>query len=340
MEQILREGKADIIGVARTLIADPEFLKKVEAGRPERIRKCIGANECHYPDRPSACAVNAMVGREVELRLTPAAIPKKVLVVGGGPAGLEASRIASQRGHRVTLLEKTHVLGGQIVAVAGSNNRREMRTYIDFLINEVRYHGVEVELGNDVNAATIERHKPDALVIATGSQPEIPNVPGLRSEGAFSALDVHRGVNALGRRVLVVGGLDDHLRPPMTAELLADKGCEVILITECLTVGQGLEPAMLHLILKRVLDRGIEVHTLTELASDGNEPVLRNIFTRQEQRIAPCDSIVFAGEHRADDRLAALSKGIVSEIYRIGDCLAPRRLVHATLDGARIGIRL
>lgn len=340
MERVLTEGQADMIGVTRALMADPQFLSKVESGNVDRIRKCIGANECHYPDRPSGCAVNAALGREEELRFSPAAKPKRVLVVGGGPAGLEAARVASLRGHQVTVLEKSSTLGGQIAVVGTDKNRGDMRTYLDFLIGEVKQQDITIELDVEATLAIITGHQADALIIATGSRPDIPHVPKLRRQSVFSACDVFRGVDDVGQRVLVVGGLDDHLKPPTTAEFLADQGRHVTLITQCMMVGQGLEPAAMHLLLKRLMDKGIEMQTLTELVSSGDKPVLRNVFSERETELDNCDSIVFAHGHRVNDDLWSAAKGVVRESYRIGDCLAPRRLVQATLDGARIGARL
>ena len=340
MGKILSEGKADMIGVTRALMADPEFLKKIASGQAGKIRKCIGANDCHYPEKSASCAVNATLGREREMRFMPSVREKRVLVIGGGPAGMEAARVAAMRGHRVTLLERENRLGGQIAIISGDANRAEFAEYLAFLGNEIEDQKVTVELGIQADADTIRRHAPDALVLATGSTLSVPDFADLPGERVYSALDVLKDSARLGSRVLVVGGLEDHLGPTATAEFIADTGRQVTLITSCLLVAQGLEPATMHLVLKRLLDKSVDIHTLTELVAWKGAPVVRNVFTRKESTLHDVDSIVFAYGRRVNNELADTARRLVKEVYEIGDCLAPRRLIHATLDGARVGRRI
>ncbi|MSQ72930.1 MAG: FAD-binding protein [Betaproteobacteria bacterium] len=340
MNRILAEGKADMIGVTRTLMADPHFMRKVASGRSDRIHKCIGANECHYPDRGSACAVNASIGREDELRFAPASKRKRVLVIGGGPAGLEAARVASLRGHTVTVLEKGRAPGGQIAVIARDPNRGEMGSHIDWLLRELQHQKVDIRLEVEGSVALIRDFAPDALVIATGSISYVPYIDGLDAAHACTALDLLGGTANVGNKVAVVGGLDDHLAPLMAAEWLADRGKQVTLLSECLLAGMGLEPATMHVALKRLLDKGIDVQTRSALVSAGRTLTVEDVFTKRRRAIEDIDTLVFACASRPENTLAKEAAGLVAETYRIGDCLAPRRLVHATLDGARIGVRL
>ncbi|PZH16096.1 hypothetical protein C1I97_07090 [Streptomyces sp. NTH33] len=336
MEDVLRRGVADLVGTTRALIADPEFVKKTAAGQADRIHKCIGINECHYPDRVSSCPVNPWAGRESELNVPAPTRRKRVLVVGGGPAGLMCARTAASRGHSVVLAEKKEVLGGKITLLSRDPHRREMASLIDDLAREVAEAGVEVRLGFEVTPESVAELAPDAVVAATGAVPAVPNVPGLEETRVYTALDILETDPAeLGENVLVVGGLNDHLAPLAAADLLASRGKRVVLLSECILPGQAAEPSILHLLTKRLLEKRVRVEALTQLVKGGERPQVRNVFSGETSELGGFDSIVFAtGAEPVDFPETG------GEFYRIGDCLAPRRLVHATLDGARIGSRL
>ncbi|QPC31221.1 FAD-dependent oxidoreductase [Caldimonas thermodepolymerans] len=335
MEGIIANGHADMIGLTRALIADPHLPRKLAEGRAQEVRKCAGLNECHFPDRVSSCPVNPMAGRELDLKVQLIDKPKRVLIVGGGPAGLEAARIASARGHQVTLVEKSDQLGGTVATLARDPSRREMITLIDTLKREIREQGVEVLLNTEATPEFVAKHKPDATVLAIGSTPVIPDVPGVDTVPVFNALEILDNPAQLGRRVLVVGGLMDGQPPVLAALYLAEQGKEVTLLSENVGIGQGLEWSIQHFVLKRLLEKNVRLMPLTELIEAGRVPRLRNVFTKQVSEGEEIDSIVFAcgSAPRSFPQ-------IEGEVYRIGDCLAPRRLLHATLDGARIGVRL
>ncbi len=339
MEQVLAEGICDMVGVTRTLIADPEFLTKVRQGRADEVHKCIGINECHYPDRVSACPVNPSAGRENELRIVPVTNGDRrhVLVVGGGPAGLMAARTAVRRGHRVTLVEKGQALGGKVDVLRRDPLRREMANLVGDLVRECTQQGVEFDMGTEADADYVARVGADTVVVATGSVPVVPDLPGLEDVRTFTALDILVDASEVGDRVLVVGGLNDHVAPLAAADYLADRGKEVVLISECLLPGQGAEPSILHKLTKHLLEKHVRVEALTELVCCGPEPMVRNTFSKETSALGRFDSIVFAADS-APVGVDGLDGG--NEVHRIGDALAPRRLVHATLDGMRIGTRV
>lgn len=335
MEGILESGHADMIGLTRALIADPQLPRKMAEGQAQHVRKCAGINECHFPDRVSACPVNPMAGRELELQIKLIDKPKRVLIVGGGPAGLEAARIASARGHQVTLVEKSQQLGGNIALLVRDPSRKEMGSLIETLVREVRAQGVEILLGTEATPAFIAAHQPDATVIAVGAEPVVPVVDGMDRSQVFSPLDILEDTARVGQRVLVVGGMNDHLGPVLAALYLADQGKQVTLLSENMGIGQGLEWSIQHFLMKRLLEKEVHLLPLTELVQAATVPVLRNTFTKKRFEGEAIDSIVFATGNAPRS-----FPEIAGEVYRIGDCLAPRRLVHATLDGARVGVRL
>ncbi len=339
-EGIIAEGSADMVGMARAFIADPEFANKAREGRLEDIRTCIVTNECHYVGRrrPVMCAVNAAAGREEEMDFAPARAKKLVLIVGGGPAGMEAARLAALRGHRVLLSERRTELGGKVSIIARDPNRRQLGDMIVYLHSQLKKLGVELLLGEEITPELVAELAPDAVVLATGAEPYVPPVPGVDDARVVTSMQVLQGEAQVGQKVLVVGGVEDHLPAPSIAEFLADQGKDVELISELLTVGQGIEDATKYLLTKRLLEKGVTLSPLTGLKAIGEESiVVRNTLTRRERRIEGIETVVLACGSRANTQLARALKGRVKELHLAGDCLAPRRIFHAVLDGARAG---
>jgi 2,4-dienoyl-CoA reductase-like NADH-dependent reductase (Old Yellow Enzyme family)/thioredoxin reductase len=339
-EGILADGSADMVGMARAFIADPDFANKAREGRTEDIRTCIVTNECHYVGRrrPVMCAINAAAGREAEMDFAPAQTRKLVLVVGGGPAGMEAARTAALRGHRVLLSERRTELGGNLSIIARDPNRRQVGDLVVYLQSQLKKLGVELLLGEEISPEMVGELAPDAVVLATGAEPYVPPIPGAEDERVVTCLQVLRGEATVGQRVLVLGGLEDHLPAPTVAEFLADQGKSVEVVSELMTVGQGIESATQYLLTKRLLEKEVTLSPLTGvLAIRGGTVVVRNTFTRRERRIEGIDTVVLACGGRSNTQLARALKGRVKELHSIGDCLAPRRILSAVLDGSRAG---
>jgi 2,4-dienoyl-CoA reductase-like NADH-dependent reductase (Old Yellow Enzyme family)/thioredoxin reductase len=345
-EVILAEGQADMIGMARALFADPQWARKAEAGRAEDIRPCIGTLECHaFREGGRAvglrCAVNPTVGREVELEITPVASPRRILVVGGGPAGIYAATYAAQRGHAVVLCDREGQLGGAARMMGSDPTHTQLRSFLAYLRRDLDKAGVEVRLQTTVTRELVEHEGYDVVIVATGARPKLPELPGVELPHVTTGTSVMDGSATVGQRVLVVAGLESHLQPLSVADVLAHKGHDVELVCEAMRVGDGVEPRTLHQMIKRLLMRDVRLSPMTQVcAVESDGVVTRNVMTRRPGRIGSVDTVVFASAAEAVDDLARVLKASGVETHTIGDALAPRRLVHAILEGARIGVQV
>jgi len=209
-EKVIEEGKADFVGLGRPLLADPEWPEKVRLRRLDDIRPCIGDNEgCvrrEYELKYLSCTVNPLTGMEREYALTPATKRKSVLVIGGGPGGLEAARVAALRGHAVSLWEKSAQLGGKMVPGSVPEFKRDVRPFIEYLSGQIKKLGVKVELMKEANSESLQRLNPEVVIVATGAVPLIPPITGIEKDNVFTALDILLGKNELGNKVVVAGG--------------------------------------------------------------------------------------------------------------------------------------
>jgi len=330
-ERAVAEGRADMIGMVRALIADPHAIAKAFSGQAKRITPCIGGNECHY-GRAVACATNPSAGREAEMETVPAADPRHILIVGAGPAGLECAAVAAERGHRVTLVDRRTELGGFLIPLAEASQQAEFGKYLAHMRGRVAALGIELRLGQEADAGLIRAIAPDAVVLATGAS------FGGGPDGAVDAAQALADPSALGSSVAVAGGLDDHLPPLILADFLARTGRKVTLLTENLSAGSALEIASLVMLTKRLLDSEVAILPTTAavaLTSDGLQT--RNSLTGKPGLIAGIDTLVTAGPRVPNDRLAAELRPLGIPLHLIGDALSPRRMLHATLDGARLG---
>jgi 2,4-dienoyl-CoA reductase-like NADH-dependent reductase (Old Yellow Enzyme family)/thioredoxin reductase len=337
-EGILADGAADLVGMVRALIADPDLPNKVRSGRAEDVRMCLGLSECHHigPHRtPLTCAVNAAAAREDEMEIVPAARPKTVVVIGAGPAGLETARVAVLRGHHVYLADRQRQIGGTPALLAGDPNRRNLRDHAAFFEPQLARLGVEMMLGNEVTAEEMIAFAPDVVVVATGGRPLVPEVPGIESPNVVGVLEVLAGTPVTGT-ALVVAGFDNHLAGPTIAEFLADQGCTVELISERFDFAGGVEDGTRFMVMQRLLEKGVTVSLLHRLvAVDAGGAVVSGTFSGEGRRLEGV-TVVLACGLVPDDSLALALDGRLPEVHVIGDALAPRRIMHATLEGARV----
>src|SRR5881628_454376 len=344
-DQLAAAGQVDVVGMTRALIADPDLPRKTREGRLDDIRTCVGANEgCIdriYQGKPVTCVQNPAAGRESELGdVRKASVAKKVVVVGGGVAGLEAARVAALRGHRVMLFEKDAQLGGQVLLAARAPARAEYAGIVRFLAGQVKKLGVEIRLGVEAGAAAVLAERPDAVVIATGSHPYVPSVPGADGKHVVTDRDVLADSAKVGANVVVVVDDDDvHTQQALsTAERLLDQGKRVEVVSPLFYVGQDVGITSIAPLYTRLFTKGAVLTPHTELrAIEGSAVIVANVHAGAERRIEGVDSVVLAMGSRSTDALYRELKGRVPELHAVGDCVAPRGVHQAILDGTHAG---
>lgn len=344
-ERILASGQADLVCVARGQICDPEFVLKTLEGRPEEIRQCIACNQCCAArtglNRDLGCLQNPASGREEIFGFHTVNRPagtKNIMIIGGGPAGLESAKEAARRGHKVTLYERENSLGGQINLLTRVPNREEFSDVIRNQTMEMKKFLVKIELGTEVTVDLVEKEKPDAVIVATGSEAGPCYLPGADRPQVLTFYEVLAGREVPGEKVLVIDDIGFH-QGTGTAEYLGYLNKSVTILTAGLYVGPDMMPTMdLPLWYRRALDLGIKMITDSIVRSiDQNAVTIMNHYTGRENVLEGITAVVLVGHPRPREGIYHLIKDKVPKVYRIGDCLAPRRVEHAIFDGFKVG---
>lgn len=332
-DNIIADGKADIIALGRTLLCDPEAVRKWKTGKEDQVRVCASCSHCFSElvcDRTVSCMYNPVLGHETEYDLTiKSDIPKRMVVVGGGPAGMEAAYIMAMRGHKVTLFEKRNCLGGNVVPGERPPFKGEFGNVIRFLSRMQEVYGVDVRLNHEAALEDIQEIAPDMVLVATGSVPAIPPIPGVNQDYVFTAEDILLHPEKAGKNVLVIGGGSVGIE---TADLLAQSGRKVTVVE---MLGDILNDA-LPSVRASMLARAVPAFEAVDTNSRVLEIKEHSVVTDKKTYTA-LDTVVLAVGYRSVNALADELKKAAIPCHLLGDAVKPAKVydaVHAAFKAA------
>ncbi len=329
---VIREGKTDFVALGHALLADPEWANKVKSGKIDDIRPCIYCNECllgEFQGHNITCAVNPACGYEKEYRLTPAEKQKKVLVIGGGPGGMECAITAAKRGHNVQLWEKLDRLGGNLIPGSTPAFKGNIARYLDYMLKQVCKNQVDVRFMRDPTVEEIMRFHPNVVVLASGAKPIIPPIPGIDSSRVITAGDALTG-KSTGRKVIVIGGGTVGCE---TALFLHQRG-KVVLLVETLDQLMKNEVTCLNndMKIRSMVEKSpVQVMLDTTLIGAEADGVVLKIQGKEER--VQCDTIVLALGYRAEKLMANKLENLIEQVVVIGDAVTPRKVKSAVHEG-------
>ena len=337
-DQIIRDGKADLVSMGRALIADPQIPNKAAEGRFEDIVPCISCNRCIQTLRQGEvrCSVNPEAGNEEKFKLAKTDRPRKVWVVGGGPGGLKAAEIAALRGHRVTLFEKNSKLGGRVRLAAVPPKKAILNDFLDYLERRVNGLGVTMELEREFTVDMLDPARSDVVIVATGALPRFPDWKGVKESGALSVDDVLSKEGEIGEKVLVIGGGGVGVE---TADYLSESGKEVTVVEMLEEIASDLVFHLKHDLSERLSKKDVTILTSTRVKELGKGYAVVEDASGVK-KIDGFDTIVLAVGSIPDDRLAKSLEGEVPEVYVVGDASKPREILEAVYEGEEIAVKI
>ncbi|MEA3471340.1 MAG: FAD-dependent oxidoreductase, partial [Thermodesulfobacteriota bacterium] len=341
---ILTRDEADLIGLARALLCDPEFVKKTMEGRLREIRRCTACCYCFDQimrsmlgdkNAPLKCSINPELGREGEKLIQKGKKKKHVVVVGGGPAGMEAARIATLRGHRVTLFEKDDKLGGMVNLAFLPPHKEELKNIVDYYTCQMELLDVELRLGETFTSEDLKKMRPDVVILATGARGLIPRIPGIGGDGVVTALQVLEESVSMGENVVVVGG---GMIGVETAEFLADKGKKVTVVEMLEVVAADIGFATRWGVLSRI-SKKVDISTSTKVIEIKKDTVVVEDQDNDVREI-PADTVVIAAGLISENHLAGVLEQSGIEYYETGSCREPGQIVEAVSDAFAVGCKI
>ena len=338
-ELMIAEGRADLVAFGRQSIADPEMPNKMKQGKIDMMNPCIGCLQGCVPHmfkgEPITCLVNPLVGRENDM--TMAEVKKNVMVIGGGPGGLYAAFTAAQRGHNVTLYEKTDDLGGNMRLAAYPPGKGDITNMVRSYIAKCEEYGVKIVMNTEATPALVAEVKPDAVIVATGSNPLVLPISGINDTGVIHAGDLLDGKASVGKKVLVVGG---GMVGCEVADFLGELGHEVSLIELRDQLGPDVIPEHRKFLMKDLSEYNVEGVTSAKVAQFFPDGVSYTLADGSEGRLEDFDNVVLAMGYRNNDTISEEIKKIVADTYVIGDAVKARKAMDATAEGLNAALNI
>jgi pyruvate/2-oxoglutarate dehydrogenase complex dihydrolipoamide dehydrogenase (E3) component len=338
-DEIIANGQADLVCIGRGLLADPDMPRKAKEARFDEIRTCIACNTCMqsiFKRGRIECLVNPMLGREKEMAFIPTNTPKKVMVIGGGPGGLNVAWVAARRGHDVHIYEKRPALGGQLLPGSVPGHKAELRSLIDFQKKQAEIYGVQCHLNHKVGVDDIKSDDPDVIVLATGSLPALPRVNGIDKDIVLTYEDVLKRDRPTYKKAVVIGG------GPTGLELalhLAEFGSSITVVEILPKIGSGLEAMTKKVLLQKLKAHNVQIMTETRLAQIEDDGV--SVLDKDGMRLfIEAQKVIIAIGTRPDKTLYEKIKSLGYEIHQIGDCLEPRTAKVAIFESAVLGRKI
>jgi 2,4-dienoyl-CoA reductase-like NADH-dependent reductase (Old Yellow Enzyme family)/thioredoxin reductase len=344
-EKVLEEGTADLISMGRALMADPNLPEKVESQKLEEIRPCVGCGQAcieklldgikRVENDPISCVVNPVMGREKEWVLHPASQRRRILVIGGGPGGIQAAIVAVQRVHEVVLCEKDNELGGNLRLAAMVPGRGEFSEFLDYLLGEVNRVGVEVSLNREVHLKSLREINPDAVILATGASFQRVKMPGIDPERIFTAADIFTGKSDLSGHTVVLGANQIGLE---TALFLSNQGKVVTVIEEGDHFAPDMGPIGRFDLLNSLKKRGVEVFKQASLIRSDNSQA--EFLVKGKEHTIKGDFSIVSVEQVVNNRLSEEIENTGLPCHVIGDALRPRKALEAIEEGYGAGMKI
>lgn len=329
--KLIDENKLDFVGIARPLLADPEWVNKVKNGQKEDIVPCIRCMQCInrvFFGQYCACSVNPVLGKEYATPIIHTNKAKDILVIGGGMAGICFALLADRKGHKVTIWEKTSELGGHLLEGAVMEHKKEVAAYYRHLLKEIKNSKVKVMFNTEATKEKVQKMKPDAVIVATGSVPIVPQVHGINNPKVKIAVDLLKNDEDTGQNVFIIGG---GLVGCETGLHLAKKGKNVTIIDMLPEIAQDVIFMSRFSLLQALNEKGIKMLSATRLSEVTDKGIIVE-DNKGGLTEYPCDTVLIAAGLKADDTLYCELKDEVKEIYKIGDCIEARKFIDATQE--------